>query len=271
MSDVPVENASPYTDAAIRAAQAGGEAIMDVYGSVRSYQTKDDDSPVTEADLRSNDAIKSVLSGTGLPILSEEDTDSGERLAAETVWIVDPLDGTSDFIDRTGEFTVMVALVTGGRPVVGVIGWPAGDTLYVAQAGDGSWMRDAAGWARMEVSRTAETSGCTAVTSRHHLTEREGGFLESLGVRDRRALGSSLKVAQIGSGRADIYITFTDRMKEWDTAASHCIIHEAGGRMTDVSGNELSYNRPDVYHRNGILVTNGTVHDRILAELGRLK
>lgn len=271
MIDAPVKNASPYMDTAVKAAQAGGEAIMDVYGPGRGYQTKDDDSPVTEADLSSNDAIKSVLAGTGLPILSEEDADSGERLAAETVWIVDPLDGTSDFIDRTGEFTVMVALVTGGRPVVGVIGWPVEDTLYAAQAGSGSWMRNAAGWTKMRASRTAETAGCTAVTSRHHLTERERGFLESLGIRNRRTLGSSLKVAQIGSGRADIYVTFTDRMKEWDTAASHCIIHEAGGRMTDISGNELSYNRPDVYHRNGILVTNGTVHDRVLAELGRLQ
>ena len=110
---------SGHLETAVRAAVLGGRAVMDEYGGDIQYDTKSDDSPVTAADLSSNGAVKSVLAGTGLPILSEEDADISGRAAAPAVWIVDPLDGTSDFVDRTGEFTVMVALVSGGVPVAG--------------------------------------------------------------------------------------------------------------------------------------------------------
>lgn len=272
MRDIPADGISPYMDAAISAALSGGKAIMQAYGTAVEYSTKEDGSPVTEADLRSNVSVKSALTGTGYPVLSEEESDSGERLTADTVWIIDPLDGTSDFVDRTGEFTVMVALVSRGRPILGVINWPAGGVLYAAQAGAGAWRYDGDAWGRMSVRRRTEATGCVVVTSRSHFTGEEREFIESLGIVKRRALGSSLKVAEIGCGNADVYVTFTDRMKEWDTAASHCIIHEAGGRMTDMAGNELVYNRPDVFHRNGILVTGGGgLHDYIVSRLAGLQ
>lgn len=264
MKGIPADGISPYMDAATSAALSGGKAAMQAYGTAVEYSTKEDGSPVTKADLQSNVSVKSALAGTGYPVLSEEEPDSGERLTADRVWIVDPLDGTSDFVDRTGEFTIMVALVARGRPILGVINWPVGGVLYAAQAGAGAWRYEGGTWSRMSVRRRAEASGCVAVTSRSHFTREEREFVESLGIAKRRALGSSLKVAEIGCGNADVYVTFTDRMKEWDTAASHCIIHEAGGRMTDMAGNELAYNRPDVFHRNGILVTGGGgLHDYI--------
>ena len=235
---------------------------MDEYGEEIRYRTKDDDSPVTAADLGSNDAVKSVLAPTQIPILSEEDVDTGARVGAQYVWVVDPLDGTADFVERTGEFTVMVALVSGGVPVLGVIHQPAAGVTYAAQRGGGAWRDEGSGWVRIGVDR-APLPDCIGVRSRHHFTAEEGRFVKSLGLGDIRPLGSSLKVVRICEGTAHVYVTFTDRMKEWDTAASHCIIHEAGGRMTDVTGKPLVYNRPDIFHRAGILATNGTVHDYI--------
>lgn len=255
---------SGHLETAVRAAVLGGRTVMDEYGGDIRYDTKSDDSPVTAADLSSNDAVKSVLAGTGLPILSEEDADISGRAAAPAVWIVDPLDGTSDFVDRTGEFTVMVALVSGGVPVLGVINQPAAGVTYAAERGGGAWRSDGGRWTRMRVD-PAPLADCTAVVSRHHLAAEESRFLESLGLGGIRTLGSSLKVARICEGGAHLYATFTDRMKEWDTAASCCIIHEAGGRMTDMSGRPLEYNRPDVFHRRGILATNGTIHDHVVS------
>ena len=97
--------------------------------------------------------------------------------------------------------------------------------------------------------------------SRHHLSEKEKAFIEKLGISDFTSIGSSLKVGKISSGEAEAYITTTNKMKEWDSAAAYCIILEAGGKMTDMSGNDLTYNNKNVYHENGILATNGLVHD----------
>ena len=250
-----------YLKVATEAAMRGGRAVMEEYGR-ETIRTKDDDSPVTSADLKSNEAIKTVLAETPLPVLSEEDDD--ERDGSGRIWIVDPLDGTSDFVDRTGEFTVMVALVSDGVPVIGAINRPATGATYAAERGGGAWRSDGGAWARIRVDGAAPAD-CIALRSRHHYTEAERLFLESLGLAEIRALGSSLKAARISEGGAHVYATFTDRMKEWDTAASWCIIHEAGGRMTDMAGAPLTYNRPDVFHRNGILATNGSIHDYIVS------
>ena len=261
----------PYLESALRAARRGGEAVMNLYDSNLSYMTKQDRSPVTHADLESNKVIRNILDETKLHILSEEDADFGMRLGVRNLWIVDPLDGTSDFLDHTGEFTIMVALVQSGLPVLGVVYWPAASTTYAAWRGGGAWRYSAGRWERVHVGASDSLRECTVVTSRHHLTGTEEGFINSLGFKNRRTVGSSLKVAQICAAQADAYITFTGSMKEWDTAASHCIIHEAGGQMTDMLGNKLEYNRLDIFHRNGILATNGLVHGQILDAYKRLQ
>lgn len=252
-----------HLEVAVRAAVLGGRAAMVEYGSGIRHDIKDDDSPVTAADLSSNEIIKSTLAKTRIPILSEEDADIPERIGAPTVWIVDPLDGTADFIDGTGEFTVMVALVSGNVPVLGVINQPTTGVTYAAEHGGGAWKSDGGRWNRI-TTEPAAVADCMAVVSRNHQTVEERSFLESLCLGDIRSVGSSLKVAHICEGRAHIYATFTTHMKEWDTAASHIIIHEAGGKMTDMLGNPLVYNRSDVFHRNGILATNGVVHDYVV-------
>ena len=126
MTDIPIQDKMPELDLAIEAAAKAGDAIMKIYATNFESKTKTDDSPITEADLASNRIIKEILVKSGHYILSEEDVDDKTRLDKKIVWIVDPLDGTSDFIDRTGEFTVMIALVWDKKPVLGVINWPDG-------------------------------------------------------------------------------------------------------------------------------------------------
>ena len=271
MKDVPIIDKIPELDIAIKAASEAGNAIMEIYQSNYETTTKNDDSPITDADLKSNEVIKKILSQTKYEILSEEDKDDLIRLSKETIWIVDPLDGTSDFIDKTGEFTVMISLIKNKKPILGVIGWPTEKTLFVAQKGNGAFRFSNNEWRKISVTRVSEITKCRAVGSRHHLSDKEKLFIKKLGIENFTSIGSSLKVGKISSGEAEAYITTTNKMKEWDSAASYCIISEAGGKMTDMSGNDITYNNEDVYHRNGILVTNGLVHNKILEEFKKLE
>ena len=187
------------------------------------------------------------------------------------IWIIDPLDGTSDFIDKTGEFTVMIAVIENQKPILGVIAWPTEKTLFVAQKNCGAFRYSDNKWEKISVTKISELPKCRTIGSRHHLSDKEKDFIEKIGIKDFTSIGSSLKVGKISSGQAEVYITTTNKMKEWDTAASHCIISEAGGKMTDMLGNELTYNNENVYHQNGILVTNGLIHEKILREFKKLE
>ena len=271
MKDIPITDRIPELDIAIKAAKEAGDAILDIYQRDFKVSKKDDDSPITEADLRSNEIIREILSQTEHAILSEEDKDDQSRLSEDMIWIVDPLDGTSDFIDKTGEFTVMIALVKDKKPILGVISWPAGETFFAAQRGGGAFRYSNGEWERISVTASRELSECRAVGSRHHLSDKERLFIKKLGIKEFTSIGSSLKVGKISSGEAEAYITTTDKMKEWDSAASYCIVSEAGGKMTDMSGNDITYNNRMVFHQNGILVTNGLVHEEIVREFKRLE
>ena len=270
MKDIPISKKIPELDIAINAAIEAGNSILDLYKGDFEVSKKEDDSPITIADIKSNEIIKKILSQTEYPILSEEDNDNHDRLEEDTVWIVDPLDGTSDFIDKTGEFTVMIALIKNKEPILGVIGWPTEKTLFVAQKGSGAYRYSNDKWEKISVTRISELAKCRAIGSRHHLTEQEKSFIKKLGIEDFTSIGSSLKVGKISSGEAEAYITTTDKMKEWDSAASYCIISEAGGKMTDMLGNDITYNNKEVFHQNGILVTNGLIHDKIIEEFKKL-
>ena len=270
MITVPITNKIPELEIAVNAAIKAGETILDIYDGNFRTTTKTDDSPVTDADFKSNEIIKKILSKTDHYILSEEDIDDPKRLSENTIWVIDPLDGTSDYINKTGEFTIMISLIKNNEPILGVIGWPTEKTLFVAQKGSGAFRYSNNEWTKISVSKISDLSLCRTVGSRHHLTDKEKNFIKKLGIINFTSIGSSLKVGKISSGEADVYITTTDKMKEWDSAASHCIVHEAGGKMTDMSGNDISYNNKDVYHHNGILVTNGLLHDKIVKEFKKL-
>ena len=270
MQDIPISDKIPELDIAIKAAIDAGNAILAIYQKDYKTYTKNDNSPITDADLKSNEVIKEILSQTEHWILSEEDKDDLQRITQETIWIVDPLDGTSDFIDKTGEFTVMISLIKNKKPILGVIGWPTENTLFVAQKDSGAFRFSNEKWEKISVTKISEVPKCRTVGSRHHLSDKEKSFIKKLGIEDFTSIGSSLKVGKISSGEAEAYITTTNKMKEWDSAASYCIISEAGGKMTDMLGNDLTYNNKDVYHQNGILVTNGLVHTKIIEEFKKL-
>jgi len=261
----------PELDIAIKAAKEAGDAILEIYQRDFDTHTKKDNSPITEGDLKSNEIIKKILSKTEHMILSEEEEDDLSRLSENMIWIVDPLDGTSDFIDKTGEFTIMIALIKNKKPILGVIGWPTEKTFFVAQKGSGAFRYSNGEWRKISVTETTDLSKCRTVGSRHHLSEKEKLFIKKLGIKDFTSIGSSLKVGKISSGEAEAYITTTNKMKEWDSAASYCIISEAGGKMTDMLGNDITYNNKDVFHKNGILVTNGLIHDKIIEEFKKLE
>jgi len=270
MKNIPIADKIPELDVALEAVIKAGNAILDIYGEKYETSIKQDDSPITEADLKSNEIIKEFLSKTDHQILSEEDKDDQSRLSQETIWIVDPLDGTSDFIDKTGEFTVMIALVKNKKPILGVIGWPTEKTVFAAQKGSGAFRYTNNEWTKISVTKISELSKCRAVGSRHHLSDKEKMFIEKLGIKNFTSIGSSLKVGKISSGEAEAYITTTNKMKEWDSAASYCIISEAGGKMTDMLGNDITYNNKIINHKNGILVTNSLIHKKILEEFKKL-
>ena len=267
MIEVPIQDKMPELDLAIEAAIKAGQAVMEIYQTDFESKTKEDESPITEADIASNNIIKNILTKSGHYILSEEDADDESRLDEKTLWIVDPLDGTSDFIDRTGEFTIMIALVWDGKPVAGVINWPDGGKIFVAQKGKGAFRFSNDKWEKISVSNTSDIKSSKAVGSRHHLSDKEKSVIEKLGIPEFTSIGSSLKVCKISSGEADMYFTYTNKMSEWDSAASNCIVTEAGGKMTDTKGNEITYNNKDVKHQNGILASNGILHEEIKSSL----
>ena len=271
MAELPVSSKIPHLETIIDTITKAGDKILEVYESNFQVEKKDDNSPITKADLESNKIIKESLLQTKIPILSEEDTDDKSRMDSEKVWIIDPLDGTQDFVNKTGEFTVMIGLVENHIPIMGLVYWPTEKKLYFAENGFGAFCYDSQGWTKISVRNVEEVAKSLALVSRHHLSDKEKKMLDHLKIKNTASIGSSLKVMEIASGRADIYLTSTNKMKQWDTAASHCIISEAGGKMTDISGNDLVYNTESVNHENGLLVTNGSIHEEVVSKISKLE
>ncbi len=260
---------SEDTRLAIKAAKVAGKAILKIYQE-EDYiiNLKDDKSPITKADLQSNKIITQYLTTTNHVILSEESKDSLERLEQSKVWIIDPLDGTSDFINKTGEFTVMIALVENNLPTIGIVYQPTTDILYVAEKGKGCYKVQGKKWNKLTVNQKEDFSKSNAVVSRHHLSDKERIFLEQLSIGNYSQVGSSgLKIAKICEQTADIYFTTTDQIKQWDTCAAYCLIKEAGGEITDIFGNKIIYNQEKINHKNGILATNKPLQKLMLKRL----
>ena len=261
---LPIENPLLEVRLAIQAALEAGKTVMNVYNQEFSSTLKNDNEPLTEADVKSNEIIQKIISDSGHPILSEESVDDKKRLDSKKIWIIDPLDGTSDFIKKTGEFTIMISLVEDHIPILGVIYWPTEKKLYLAQKGQGAFKSDNGIWSKLSVSNVSELENCRAVGSRYHISEIEQNLIKRLNISQFTSKGSSLKVADISSGNAELYFTTTNKIKQWDTCASYCLITEAGGKMTDMLGNDLKYNTERLNHENGLLVSNGLIHNHII-------
>ncbi|MBM3566725.1 MAG: 3'(2'),5'-bisphosphate nucleotidase CysQ [Alphaproteobacteria bacterium] len=228
-------------------AAAAGREIMKIYGTDFAVETKADSSPVTVADRAAEELIVRAIRADitdKFPIVSEEAFAQGTRpeIAGTPFWLVDPLDGTKEFVKRNGEFTVNIALIDSGRPVAGVVLAPAVKQTYVAGP-MGAFRVATAGRAESISCRQALPKKLTAMTSRHHSTPEVDAYLDNLGVEKLISAGSSLKFCRIAEGQADVYPRFS-RTMEWDTAAGHAILRFAGGRITDRAGAELAYGKP---------------------------
>ena len=267
---IPYESKIPNLEKLMDTIILAGEKIREIYETDFEVKKKEDDSPITKADLESNKILRATLEKTGIPILSEESDDDKTRLDSEKVWIVDPLDGTQDFVNKTGEFTILVGLVENHIPVMGLVYLPIKKILYLAEREMGAFCYDLQKWEQISVREVIDLKNCLALVSRHHLSGKEKEILDHLEITNTSTIGSTLKVMEISSGRADIYLTTTNKMSQWDTCASNCIISEAGGRMTDISGNDLFYNTEAVKHENGLLVTNGFVHEKAVSKITKL-
>jgi 3'(2'), 5'-bisphosphate nucleotidase len=267
----PADRLSELYQLACTTAQGAADILLD-------YRSKfeiggDLDSPVTSADLAANDHILNNLQthlGTeDYAYLSEEtfkNQNPNDR-CKDWVWIIDPLDGTKDYIQNTGDYAVQIALAYRGRPVIAAVACPAMGKLYSALSGKGTWVDDHAGNRRqVRVSGRSQRSEMTIVTSRNHRSEKLEELINILQVSAQRGMGSiGCKLSAIVEQDADLYLSVSGKTapKDWDFAAPELILTEAGGKLTYFDGGLISYNREDVNQWNGIIASNGTCHDEL--------
>lgn len=226
-------------------AREAGRAILDIYATDFSVENKTDNSPLTAADMAAHRAICGRLAAVtpGVPILSEESARIGfdERRRWRQYWLVDPLDGTREFIKRNGEFSVNIALVEDRQAILGVVHIPVTDITYSAALGQGARRAGADNQARRIRVKKTDPGRVTVAGSRARANQRLQAFIAGLDRPEVLAVGSSLKFCLIAEGRADIYPRFGPT-SEWDTAAAQAIVEEAGGIVVDTAFRRLCYN-----------------------------
>jgi 3'(2'), 5'-bisphosphate nucleotidase len=231
-------------NALVRTAREAGDAILEIYRQDFAVYEKQDASPLTEADLASHRIIVEALRQLtpDIPVLSEEDADIpfGERSQWSSYWLIDPLDGTKEFIKKNDEFTVNIALIREHRPYLGVVHVPATGVTFYGEAGKGAF--------RMEHGETRQIHATThagtplrVAGSRSHAGSSLQTFLENIGAHEIVSMGSSLKLCLVAEGKADLYPRLGPT-SEWDTAAAQAVVEAAGGMVTDTSGSPLLYN-----------------------------
>ena len=226
-------------------ARHAGTAILQIYSGTFSVEHKSDDSPLTAADMAAHRIIVEGLRALtpDIPVLSEEsaDIDWRTRQAWPRHWLVDPLDGTREFVKRNGEFTVNIALIEDHMPVLGVVLAPVSGELYFALREEGAFVERAPGAMPQPIETRKAARIPVVAGSRSHAQERTSAMLANLGEHRLISLGSSLKFCLIARGEADLYLRLGPT-SEWDTAAAHCVLAEAGGAVLDLQGESLRYN-----------------------------
>lgn len=258
------DDAGVLLEPVIALARRAGEDIMRIYDAGFSVEHKEDKSPLTVADMASHEAIEFGLSALtpDLPVLSEESAaiPFSERSSWERYWLVDPLDGTREFVKRNGEFTVNIALIEDHVPILGVIVVPVTGLCYYACRNGGAY-RQGRGEAPLRIRvRPLDLGRLVVAGSRSHAGDRLAAFLDRLGEYELVSMGSSLKSCLVAEGKADVYARLGPT-SEWDTAAAHCIVEEAGGRMTDTAMQPLRYNTRDSLLNPDFFVSGDTRHD----------
>ncbi|MGI9260420.1 MAG: 3'(2'),5'-bisphosphate nucleotidase CysQ [Woeseiaceae bacterium] len=238
-------NLAELVEPAVALAKTAGDAILEVYATDFDVQAKDDNSPLTQADMASHRVIDAGLRELtpDIPIISEE---SGlpsyeERSQWPVYWLIDPLDGTKEFVNRNGEFTVNIALIEGKRPVLGVVHVPVSGKTYTGCEGIGAAVRETGGGSRSISVATESAQPVRVVGSRSHRGASLDAYLEQLGEVEMLPMGSSLKFCVVAEGSADIYPRLGPT-SEWDTAAAQAVVEQAGGAVLELDGQPLAYN-----------------------------
>ncbi|MGY3945660.1 3'(2'),5'-bisphosphate nucleotidase CysQ [Aeromonas tecta] len=235
-------------------ARAAGRTIMAIYRQPFAVEYKQDESPLTAADKGAHEVIVQALASLtpDIPVLSEE-SDVGvmqARLGWSRYWLVDPLDGTKEFVSRNGEFTVNIALMDHGKPVWGLVYAPVFDKLWYGGKGLGAWRIEEHGSVAIQTQAHLEGKPWRVVGSRNHLSQATLDYLAQFGDIERGeielvAMGSSLKFCIIAEGGAEVYPRLAPTC-EWDTAAAQAVLEGAGGSVTQLNGEPLAYNKPDI-------------------------
>lgn len=247
------------------AARDAGAAAMRFYGTTE-WDRKADASPVTDADRAANELITARIHAAfpSDAILSEESADSPERLEAHRVWIVDPLDGTKEFLAQNGEFSVLIGLVVEGDPVLGVVYLPATGVLYEAARGIGAWVERGGERRRLSRIQSGSDAGIRMVGSRSHPDPLLARMQMELGITDIAPCGSvGVKCSRIVDGDRHLYVHPVGHLKEWDTCAPEVVLTEAGDRVTDCRGERLTYNKPVPVQTHGIFAATPPVHEAV--------
>jgi len=242
-------------------AKEAGSAIMQVYKQDFEVEYKQDSSPLTLADKRANDIIEDGLNQLSInfPILSEEgkETPYEDRKHWEYFWLVDPLDGTKEFVKKNGEFTVNIALICKDTPVLGVVYAPALDICYWAKQDEGAF-KDGQ---KLPLKTDSQRNTYKIVASRSHMSDETQAFIDAIDIdidkeKELISIGSSLKICLVAEGEADIYPRLGPTM-EWDTGAAHAIVNESGGQLNDQKNNNvLKYNTSEKLLNNYFVVAN---------------
>ena len=261
-------NLTQELDVTERLVRQAGDLVRRFYKEGATVDWKGANDPVTAADMAANDVLvnglRSAFPADG--ILSEESADDRQRLERHRVWIVDPLDGTREFVDGIEEFAIMVGLAVDGRPALGVVYQPVADRLFRAIPGQLAELVQADRVQPLMVSTVSEPAEMRLVASRSHRNPLVESVRSRLGIRQDRPSGSvGLKVGLLATADCDLYIHPAPGLKEWDTCAPEAVLTAAGGVLTDAWGRPLRYNKADVRQRQGLLASNGLAHDRIVA------
>jgi 3'(2'), 5'-bisphosphate nucleotidase len=259
-------------------ARAAGAVLLDHYHSPFLVEQKinalDELEEVTAADREANELIVTRLQQE-FPddgILAEESSDSDLRLGKDRVWLIDPMDGTKNFIARDGDFAVQIGLAVGGESVVGVVYQPVRGVLYRAARNNGAWMESEARVAvRLWVSKQTQPGEMILASSRSHRGPRMDRVVSAFGFKHEMRRGSvGVKIGLIAEQQADLYLHLSPSTKQWDTCGPEAILAEAGGRLTDLFGQPLRYNGRRIDNRNGIVATNGAAHNIVIENLAPL-
>ena len=254
-------------ETAKQAAVSAGKAIMEIYHSMDiSVEYKSDNSPLTEADKAANKIIVTVLKNSfpSYAVLSEEEKDDTSRLDNDYCFIVDPLDGTKEFIKRNGQFTVNIALAYGHESVMGVIYVPVTEKLYYAAKGYGSFVESPKEKSRrLSVAHNTEIASLRVVMSNSHGCRQMDELIEKYQFTNLVKVGSSLKGCMIAEDKADVYYRFNPTM-EWDTAAMQCIVEEAGGIFRQMDGTVMTYNRKNCVNEKGFYIVNHEKNEEVM-------